>query len=66
MSTTVHEALQNAQINFANLQRTALAQHPFFMIAMSQLDNALEAIDNGMGLDEVIQESMLDEVKTKP
>ena len=64
MSTTVHEALQNAQINFENLGRSPLGKHPFFLIAKSQLDNALEAIDNGTALNDVIQESMGDDVKT--
>ncbi len=66
MSTTVHEALQNAQVNFENLRRSPLARHPFFMIAKAQLDNALEAIDNGMALNDVIQESLGDAVKTTP
>ena len=64
MSTTVHEALLNAQINFQNLGRMGAAGNPLYMIAMEQLNNGLEAIDNGMILDDVIQEHLGADVKT--
>ncbi len=61
MSTTVREALENCQINLDNASRFGIS-NPMVSIAKSQLDNALQAIENGMGLDDVIQESMFDEV----
>ena len=64
MSTTVREALLNAQMNFETVQRL-IGSHPIQRIAKAQLDNAMTAIENGMGLDDVIQESLNSEVKTK-
>lgn len=60
MSTTVREALMNAQINLSNADNFA-SPYPMMMIAKDQLDNAMKALENGMDLDDVIQESMLDE-----
>ena len=65
MSTTVREALLNAQINFETAGKIGMP-NPFHVIAKEQLDNALEALSNGMGLDDVIHEALFDEVKTKP
>lgn len=64
MSTTVLEALEGAQINFGNVLKMGAGKNPIFMIAMEQLNNAITAISNGKGLDDVIQESMFDEVNT--
>ncbi len=66
MSTTVHEALMNAQINFATTGRMipVLASHPIFALATEQLANALEALESGMDLDHVIQESLGGEIIT--
>jgi len=63
MSTTVREALMNAQINLGNVLKFGI-QNPIVMIAKNQLDNAMTAIEHGMALDDVIQESMFDEVVT--
>lgn len=68
MSTTVREAILNAQINFDAVLRLnrSLGDHPIFTIAKGQLDNAVEALNNGMALDEVIQESLGSDVRTTP
>jgi hypothetical protein len=63
MSTTVLEALQNAQINFDNLGRMGLKENPIYFIASEQLKNAIEALLNGKGIDFVIQENMFGEIK---
>ena len=65
MSTTVLDALRNAQINFETLGNMGLRNNPIYLITKEQLDNALEAINNGKALDDIIQEHMFDEVKTK-
>ena len=62
MATTVLEALLNAQTNF----ETSKILPGLFPIAMEQLDNAIEALENGMAANDVIQETLLDDVKTKP
>lgn len=67
MSTTVFEALQNAQYNFQTLGkhcRFSFDSNPLFLIALEQLDNAIKAIENGKRLDDVIQEDMFGEVNT--
>ncbi len=64
MSTTVHEALMNAQINFINAGDMGASMNPIFKIAMGQMNNAMEALENGLNLDDVIQEQLLGEVKT--
>lgn len=66
MSTTVLDALLNAQINFKNAEdmQPALQRNPVFKIATNQLNNALEAIKNDMSLDDIIQESLGSEIKT--
>ena len=64
MSTTVFEALQNAQANFATLGGMGLSANPFFIIAKEQLDNAIEALDNGLELNDLIQEHAFGEVTT--
>lgn len=65
MSTTVLDALQNAQINFETVGRmTGGNRNPIFGIAMEQLNNAIAAIENGKSPDDVIQENMFGEVNT--
>ena len=64
MATTVLDALRSAQNNFNTVKKMGYI-NPFFLIAKEQLDNALEALDNGLKLNDVIQESPFDEVKTK-
>lgn len=66
MSTTALEALQNAQINFETLGNMGLKSNPFFVIAKNQLDNGIEALENGMKPDDIIQEGMGGDVKTSP
>ncbi len=46
---TIHEVLQNAQINFENLERTSLTvrSNPMYIIAKAQLDNALKQLEDG-------------------
>lgn len=58
MSTTVLEALQNAQINFETLGNSGLKANGIFLIAKGQLDNAIEALENGKELDDVLQEHL--------
>ena len=60
MSTTVIEALENAKANF----ETAKILPTIFPLAMEQLENAIEALENGLGADDVIQENMFGEVNT--
>ena len=59
--TTILDALKNAQINFDNLaKQTFLDQKPFYIIAKSQLDNAIEAIEKGGKLEDDISEYIED------
>jgi len=60
MSTTVLDALLNAQASF----ETAKQLPQIFPLAMDQLNNAIEAIENGKGANDVIQDNMLGEVDT--
>jgi len=60
MSTTVLEALENAKINF----ETARKMPTLFPMAMEQLENAIEALENSKSADDVIQENMFGDVNT--
>ena len=62
MSTTVLEALENAQVNFETLGRMGAASNPIYMIAMDQLNNAIEAIQADKGLDFVLQDNMFADI----
>lgn len=64
MSTTVIDALHNAKINFETLGNMGLSKNPFFVIAMEQLKNGIEALDNGLNADDVIQGHIFGEVDT--
>jgi hypothetical protein len=64
MSTTVLEALQNAELNFKNVGRMGAKNNPIYMMAMEQLKNAIEALENGRKPDDVIQENMFADVDT--
>lgn len=64
MSTTVLDALQNAQINFETIGKMGAKSNPIFMIAMDQLNNAVTALENDKGPNDVIQEHMFGEVDT--
>lgn len=64
MSTTVLETLQNAQTNFENLGRMGIKHNSIYTIAMEQLKNGLDSLENGKKLNDIIQESMLDDINT--
>lgn len=63
MSTTILDALLNCQHNFKTLRSMGLCCNPLYIIGMSQLSNAIDALKNGRESDFVIQESLVDEVK---
>lgn len=63
MSTTILDALLNCQYNFKTLGSMGLSGNPIYIIGMSQLSNAIEALENGRDADFIIQESLVDEVK---
>ena len=48
MSTTVYEALLNAQINFKTLGDMGGKGNPYYVIAMEQLNNAIDALTLGL------------------
>jgi hypothetical protein len=56
MSTTVIDALMNAKVNFETLGRMGARNNPIYMIALEQLSNAIEALENGKAPDDIIQE----------
>ena len=58
MSTTVLDALQNAQINFEIIGKMGAKGSPIFIIAMGQLTNAIATMKNGQEADDVIQEHL--------
>lgn len=62
MSTTVLEALQNAQINFGTLGKMGAKNSPFFVIAMEQLNNSITALENGKSPNDIIQENMFEDL----
>ena len=66
MSTTVLEALQNAQINFENVGKMGAKNNPIFMMAMEQLNNAIASLENDKGPNDVIQDEMFGDVNTGP
>ena len=62
MSTTVLEALQNAQVNFTTVGNMGASRNPIFQIAMDQLNNVIEALDSGKDADFVLQNGMFEEI----
>ena len=58
MSTTALEALRNAQINFQTIGNLGARNNPIFMIAFSQLTNAIAALENGKEAHDVIQDGL--------
>jgi hypothetical protein len=64
--TTVIDALRNAHYNFKTLGKFGANNHPAFTIGMDQLNNAINALENGMKPDDIIQEHIFDEVVTQP
>jgi hypothetical protein len=64
--TTVLEALQNAQINLTTVGSAGANRHPIFAVAMGQLSNAIEALENGCGPEHVLQDGLGADVNTKP
>ena len=59
MSITVLECLLNAQYN---LRLVEDMPHPVLAIGLQQLRNAITALDNGLGPNDVIQEHLGAEV----
>lgn len=55
MSTTVLDALENAKINFENARTMGAIGKPIYDMAVEQLSNAIKALENGMGADDIIQ-----------
>lgn len=55
---SVLEVLLSAQINFNNYQQSNMfvETNPMYKIAKTQLDNALKAISNGKGLEDVYED----------
>lgn len=65
MSTTVIEALENAKMNFETIgTMSGLSGHPIYMMALEQLKNGVESLENGLSPDDVIQENMMAPVDT--
>lgn len=62
MSTTVLDALQNARLNFETIGKMGLKNSTIFMVAMFQLNNAITALENNKGPNDVIQEHMFDQI----
>ena len=63
MSTTVLESLQKCQCNLTTLGQMGLKSNPIFAIALEQLENAIEALENGREADFVIQDSLMSDIK---
>ena len=63
MSTTVLEALQNAQCNFENIRKMGFKNNPLYEFAMDQLKNGIEALEKGKNPDDILQEYMFGEIK---
>jgi len=66
MSTTVLEAIENAKCNVETVAGMTVSPIAagICSIAIEQLSNAIEALENGLNADDVIQENMFSEVKT--
>ena len=64
MSTSVIDALRNAQCNFETIGKFGFSQNAIFIIAMEQLNNGITALENGMMADDIIQENVMSEVNT--
>ena len=62
MSTTVYDAIINAQINFETAASMGASANPIFKIALDQLNNAVTAIENGKDFDWILQENMFGDV----
>ena len=63
MKTTVLESLQNAQANFETVKRMGV-NVPIYDLALEQLKNGVEALEDNMGPDDIIQETAFGETKT--
>ena len=63
MSTTVLEALQNVQCNIETITRVG-PNNLILILALEQLKNGVEALENGLGPHDVIQENIASDVKT--
>ena len=54
MSLSILDVLLNAQVNFGNVVRfnPIVAKDPMFRIAMDQLTNGIDALENGQSPDD--------------
>ena len=64
MSTTVLEALQNARHNLSSVHAVGPIEKMMKDTGISQLDNAILALENGKAADWELQENMFADVKT--
>lgn len=62
MSTTVLEALQNAQANLDTLGFMGLSGNPIFTLVREQLANGIEALESGKAPDFILQDSMFADI----
>lgn len=53
--TTILEALENSEMNFETLGRMGMAQNPIYQIAMSQLKNSIEALEQGKAANDILE-----------
>ena len=60
MSVTIFEILENAEINFSNIGRCYL-ENPIYLIAISQLRNAIKQLRNGKEPDDIFDEDLMEE-----
>jgi len=47
---TILDALLNAQINFKTIGKMGLSSNPIYLITSDQLNNAIQALENGKGI----------------
>lgn len=52
--TTVMDALRNAQFNLQTLGKAGAKSNPIFAIALEQLTNAIQSIEDGKSVDDEV------------
>ena len=52
---TILDALLNAQINFKTIGKIGLSSNPIYLITSDQLNNAIQALENGKGIYDEIE-----------
>ena len=59
MSLSILEVLMNAQMNFETAAKMVpgLSRHPIFAMALEQLENGIEALENGQSTDSEYHEA---------